>query len=260
MVKHLKELVSFRELLIALTAREIRVRYKQTLLGASWAVIQPVSLMLILTAVFGFFLKINSEGVPYPLFYYSALLPWTFFATSLSFGALSVINNGNLVSKIYFPREILPFASILAALLDFLVSLVIFALMLFFYKSPIGMNFLLIILIMIIEVIFVAACALFASAINVLWRDVKFIVPLLLQLWMFATPIIYPISNVPENLRFFYALNPMAPVIDNFRRVSVQNSAPNWSGLLTAGLISVILFILAYHFFKKMERVFADII
>lgn len=260
MIKHLRELIAFRELLFALTSREIKVRYKQTLLGTSWAIIQPLSLMFMFTAVFGLFLKINSEGIPYPLFYFSALLPWTFFATSLSFGSLSVVNNGNLVSKVYFPRETLPFASILAASLDFLVSIVIFAVMLFIYKSPIGISSLLVVFIMAIEIIFTSACVLFASALNVIWRDVKFIVPLILQLWMFTTPIIYPISEIPNNLRFIYQLNPMAVIIDNFRKVTVQNKQADWGSLFEALVISVVLFTLTYIFFKKKERVFADVI
>lgn len=256
----LKELWKFRELLFALTTREIKVRYKQTLLGASWALIQPLSLMLIFTVVFGVFLKVNSEGIPYPLFYYSALLPWTFFATSLSFGSLAVVNNGNLVSKVYFPRETLPFASILAAFLDFLVAAAIFAVMIFLYKVPVGIELASVVLILAVEVIFTAACVLLASSINVIWRDVKFIVPLLLQLWLFATPIIYPITAVPIHLRFFYQLNPMVGIVDNFRRVTVQNEQPDWTSLLIAFAISTVFFIGAYVFFKKQERIFADVI
>lgn len=260
MFKHFYELIKFKELLIALTEREIKVRYKQTLLGASWALIQPLSLMVMFTVVFGLFLKINSEGIPYPLFYYSALLPWTFFATSLSFGSLAIVNNGNLVSKVYFPRETLPFASILAAFLDFLVATVIFAVMIFIYKIPFGVYLLAVFLILAVEVIFTAACVLLASSINVIWRDVKFIVPLLLQLWLFATPIIYPITAVPIHLRFLYQMNPMAGVVDNFRRVTVQNSPPDWISLLIAFAISTVFFIWSYIFFKKRERIFADVI
>lgn len=260
MIKYLKEMYRFRELLFALTTREIKVRYKQTLLGISWALLQPFSLMLIFTIVFGYFLKIDSNGVPYPLFYYSALLPWTFFATSLSLGSLAVVNNGNLVSKVYFPREALPFASILAALLDFLMALSVFLILIIWYKAAIGPNFLFIIPIMFIAVIFVASCNLLTSALNVMWRDIKFIIPLLLQLWMFATPIIYPTSAVPEHLRFIYILNPMAPVIDNFRRVTVLNLPPKWDELFLSFGVSILLFFLTYYFFKNKEKVFADVI
>lgn len=260
MVTHLKELYRFRELLFALTTREIKVRYKQTLLGLSWALLQPFSLMLIFTIVFGYFLKIDSNGIPYPLFYFSALLPWTFFATSLALGSLAVVNNGNLVSKVYFPRETLPFASILAALLDFLMALLVFLVLIIWYKASIGLNFLYIIPIMFIAVIFVAACNLLTSALNVMWRDIKFIIPLLLQLWMFATPIIYSSSAVPVHLRFIYSLNPMAPIVDNFRRVTLLNLPPQWDELFLSFAISIAFFSLSYYFFKKKEKIFADVI
>ena len=257
---HLKELIKFRELLFAFTNREIKVRYKQTLLGASWAVIQPLSLMIMFTLIFGFFLKINSEGVPYPLFYYSALMPWTFFATSISFGSLAVINNGNLVTKIYFPREILPFASIIAGFMDFLISALIFIVMLVIYNVPLTINVVYTIPIVFLETIFIAGLILFTSALNVMWRDIKFVIPLLIQLWIFVTPVIYPLSKVPEKFRPFYMLNPMSSVVENFRKVTVGGLAPNWNDFAIALGISLILFIFGYKFFKIKEKVFADVI
>src|SRR3990167_3295847 len=237
MISYIKELISYRELLIALTKREIKIRYKQTTLGSAWAVLQPFSLMLIFSLVFGVFLGLESQGLPYPVFYYSALLTWLFFSTSMSFGSHSVINNSNLVAKVYFPRETLPLASLGAAVLDLMVASIIFIL-----------------------ILFTLSVVLFTSALVVIWRDLKFVVPLVVQIWMFASPIIYPVNKVPENLQFFYMLNPMAVVIENFRRVTLFAKEPVFSQILTAAVISVILFFISYYFFKIKEKSFADII
>ena len=186
MINCFKELYKFRELLIALTKREIKVRYKQTTLGAAWAILQPFSLMLIFSLVFGVFLGLESQELPYPIFYYSALLTWLFFSTSISFGSQAVINNSNLVSKIYFPREVLPFASVGAAILDFAVAGLIFILMMLFYKLPFSPNLIFILPICAILIFFTLSVVLFTSALVVIWRDLKFVVPLIIQIWMFA--------------------------------------------------------------------------
>jgi lipopolysaccharide transport system permease protein len=260
MLNHLKELFVFNELLLALTKREIKIRYKQTTLGASWAILQPFSLMIIFTIVFSIFLKVDSQGVPYPLFSYSALLPWTFFATSMSFGTLSIISNSSLVSKIYFPREVLPLASLGAAFLDFVVAGIIFVGFIFWFKTPLTFQVLWAIPIILLQIVFTSSMLFFLSALVVLWRDLKFIVPLVVQVWMYTTPIIYPVSRVPDNLNGLYMLNPMAVVIDSFRRVTVMGKPPVLPELGTAIVISVILFITGYAFFKVKEKVFADII
>ncbi len=258
--KKINELYKYRELLITLILREIKVRYKQTILGSLWAVVQPLSLMVIFTIIFSFFLKIESQGIPYPIFSYSALLPWTFFATSLTFGSASILNNGSLVTKVYFPREILPFSSIGAAFLDFLVASVIFVGLLVYYKINITLNILYLIPLIFILLIFTCSTVLFCASLVVLWRDLKFVVPLIVQLWMFATPVIYPVSKVPEKFRFIYSLNPMGTIIDNFRTVSVLGKSPNLKELLLTAIISLILFWLSYNYFKMQEKFFADII
>ncbi len=260
MLNHLKELFVFNELLLALTKREIKIRYKQTSLGAAWAILQPLSLMVIFTLVFSFFLNVDSLGVPYPIFSYSALLPWTIFATSMSFGTLSIINNGSLVSKVYFPREVLPLASLGAAFLDFVVSGVIFLGFMFWFKTPLTFQVIWVVPVILLEIVFVCAVLFFLSALVVLWRDLKFIVPLAVQIWMYTTPIIYPVSTVPENLRGLYMLNPMAVVIDSFRRVTIMGKPPILSEFGVAIAISVVLFLAGYAFFKSKEKVFADII
>lgn len=258
--KHFRELYKFRELLLTLTLREIKVRYKQTVLGSLWAIIQPLSLAFLFTIVFGVFLKVDSGNIPYPIFSYSALLPWTFFATSLSFGSLSVINNSNLVGKVYFPKETLPLASVGAAFLDFLVASVIFALMMVVYKVPVGVNILYLFPITLILVVFTSAVTLFCACLVVLWRDVKFVIPLALQLWLFLVPVIYPFSHIPEKYRFFYSLNPMAPIVQGFRSASLGTESLDYKGLAIAAVLSISFFIFSYSLFKKKERVFADII
>lgn len=260
MINYFKELYKFRELLIALTKREIKVRYKQTTLGAAWAILQPFSLMLIFSLVFGVFLKLESDNVPYPIFYYSALLPWTFFSTSFSFGALAIINNSNLITKTYFPRETIPLASVGAAILDLIVSSLIFLLLMIFYKIPLTYQLIYVLPIIAILAIFTTAIVLLSSAFVIIWRDLKFVIPLLIQIWMFASPIIYPLSQVPEGLRGIYMLNPMAAVINNFRKITVQGGTANWQELSSAAIVSVLLFVLCYLFFKQKEKIFADII
>ncbi len=257
---YFQQLYEYRELLITLTLREIKVRYKQTALGAAWAIVQPLALMVVFTVIFSFFLKIESQGLPYPVFSYSALLPWTFFATSLTFGSVSILNNGNLITKIYFPREILPFSSIGAAFLDFLVAGTIFIGLLVYYKINLTFNILYVLPITIVLFLFTCATVLFCAALVILWRDLKFVIPLLAQLWIFATPVIYPVSKVPGKFRLLYNLNPMGPIIDSFRTVTTLGKPPNFDGLITACLISVVLFYLSYKFFKAKEKIFADII
>jgi len=260
MISYLKELYKFRELLFSLTKREIKVRYKQTTLGAAWAILQPFSLMLIFSLVFGVLLKLESDSIPYPIFYYSALLPWTFFSTSFSFGALAIINNSSLITKIYFPRETIPLASVGAAILDLTVASLIFLLMMIFYKTPLTFQFIYVLPIIVILVIFTTAMVLLSSALVVIWRDLKFVIPLAIQIWMFASPIIYPLSQVPEGLKGIYMLNPMAVLINNFRKITVGGDAANWQELSLAAIVSIILFILCYLFFKQKEKIFADII
>lgn len=260
LIEDFKTYFKFRELQLALIKREIKIRYKQTSLGAAWAVLQPLSLMIIFTLIFRIILNVDSQGVPYPIFSYSALLPWTFFATSMSFGTTSIINNSNLVSKVYFPKEVLPLASLGAAFLDLIIAGIIFAGFMVWYKTPLTFQILWLVPIIILQIIFIGSMLFFLSALVVLWRDLKFIIPLVVQIWMYATPIIYPVSKVPENLNALYMLNPMAVVIDSFRRVTVMGRPPTLPALGTAIVISIVLFFAGYMFFKAKEKVFADII
>lgn len=259
-IANVKELINFRELVIALTLREIKVRYKQTLLGASWAILQPLALTAIFTLVFSVFLKVNTGSIPYPIFAYSALLPWTFFTTSINFGSLSVVNNSSLVSKIYFPRETLPISAITAAFFDFLIAGFIFIIMLIYYQTEVTYNIFFLFLIIPAIIVFSLGVTLILSALNVIFRDIKFIVPLLLQIWLYISPIIYSVDQVPDNVRKFYIINPMAPLLQSFRDVTVNGILPNFVELLLAIIISIFTFVLGYLFFKSREKIFADVI
>ena len=263
MIAHVQNLFHFRELIGMWAFREIRVRYKQSLLGAAWAVLQPLALMLIFTFVFSQIARIPTDQ-PYPIFSYTAVLPWTLFATSISFGVNSLINNMNLVTKTYFPREVLPLGVIGAALFDFLIASSIFVLLLIYYQIPVTIHFLWIPVFLIIQIFLMLGIILIGSAITVFYRDMRFVVPLGLQLWMYATPIIYPIKLVDEALspffRTLYALNPMVGIIQSYRNVVLEGVPPNYTDLGIAAAVSIILFIVAYIIFKRLEVLFNDLI
>jgi lipopolysaccharide transport system permease protein len=260
MLAYVNELFHYRELLWSWVVRDIKVRYKQSLLGAAWAILQPLSATVIMAVVFSRFVRVSTDGIPHPIFYYSALLPWAFSATSVSFGTSCLVNNMNLVTKIYFPREILPISAVLASFVDFLVAAVIFVGMMIFYRVPMSLSWVWVPLLLLIQILLTMGIVFFASALNVFYRDIRFVVPLGMQLWMYLTPIIYPVSLVPEQFRALYMLNPMAGLIDSYRRIVLQAQWPDVTYLLTAAVISVVVFLLAYIYFKRAEAVFADII
>lgn len=255
-----QELYRYRQLLLTWTMREIKIRYKQSLLGAAWAILQPLTMMAVFTLVFSYLTRIPTDGIPYPLFSYVALLPWTFFATSVSFGVPTLINNLNLVTKTYFPREILPISAIGAGFFDFMVASTIFLFMLLFYRVPLSWNVVWIPVLIALQILLTFGVTLLGSAIIVLYRDVRFIVPLALQLWLYATPIIYPISLVPDRFRSLYMLNPMAGIIQSYRLVILYGQSPTWSHLGLSATVTIALFIVGYLVFKRLEVSFADII
>ncbi len=256
----LAELNTYRDLMMLWTAREIRVRYKQSLLGIGWAILQPIALTVIFAVVFSRLIQVNTGGIPYPIFAYVALVPWTFFATSLSFGIPSLVNNLSLVSKIYFPREILPFANIGAALLDFAMAGVVFLGMMVIYQIPITLNVLWVIPLIGIQIILTAGVTLLGSAMIVFFRDVRFVIPLLIQIWMYASPVIYPTSLIPSAYLPLYFLNPMAGIIDGYRQTMVAGQPPNIPALLVAAVVSLVALIVGYFVFKRSEPMFADLI
>jgi len=240
--------------------RDLKVRYKQSLLGVAWAIIQPLSTTILFAVIFSRFVKVPTDGIPYPVFYYSALLPWSFLSASISFGVPSLVNNMHLVTKIYFPREILPIASVVACFADFLIASVVFVGMMIFYHVPVGVSMLFVPLVIVVQVLLTLGVVLLASALMVFYRDIRFVIPLGLQLWLYVTPVIYPLSMVPERWRGLYMLNPMAGLIDSYRRIILTAQWPQPSYLATAASVSLVLFGVAYWYFKRAEAVFADII
>lgn len=255
-----RELFRYRELLAAWAIRDIRVRYKQTMLGAAWAILQPLSLMVVFSVVFTLFVRVPTEGIPYPIFSYTALLPWTFFANAISFGVPTLVGNMNLVTKIYFPREILPLAAVAASFVDFCIAAIVFIGMMIYYQIPLGWPLLLTPIVMLVQILLTVAVVLYAAAVNVFYRDVRFIIPLVVQLWMYASPIIYPLNLVPERFRVLYMLNPMAGIIEAYRALVLRSTLPDGGALGSAAAISIVSCLLAYRWFKRKEREFADII
>lgn len=256
---HWKDLWQYRELLRFLTVRDIKVRYKQTILGGLWAILQPFMSMVVFTIFFGMLAKIPSDNLPYPIFVYTALLPWQFFSNGISSAGNSLVANSQLISKVYFPRIIIPAASLGAGLLDFLIAFsILIAMMLYYGISP-GAGILILPLLVLGVVVAALGVGMILSALNVAYRDFRYVIPFLVQFWLFATPVIYPVSIIPEKWRWLINLNPMAGFISAFRS-SLLNTPILWNDLLISGAVSIALFILGILYFTRMERYFADII
>ena len=260
LLKNIRQLRKFRDLQVAWFIRDLRVRYKQTLLGALWAILQPLALMVLFAIVFSIFVQVPSDDIPYPIFVYTALVPWTFFATAVTLGTPSLVNNMTLVTKIYFPREILPFASIGVTLVDFAIAFTVLFVMMFVYRVPLNLTLLWIPILVILQLILTAGVVLFASASNAFYRDIRFLVPLALQLWMFATPIIYPISAVPERIRPLYMLNPMAVIVEGYRQTILKGESPDLAPMAVAFVVASFLLVAGYSYFKRVEIVLPDVI
>jgi lipopolysaccharide transport system permease protein len=256
----LVRLREYGDLLRTLSAHRINVRYKQSLLGFAWAVLQPLSLMLIYTLVFSVIAKVSSGSIPYAVFAYAALLPWTFFATALTNATNGLVSHAHLVTKVYFPREILPLSYVIAALFDLLIASTVMAGLMLHYRVPITVQALWLVPIVAVLTAFVTGVSLIFSATQVRFRDIGMAMPLLMQLWMFASPVVYPLDQVPARFRGLYDLNPMVGIIESFRRVSVEGLAPDMRLLGMAALISFGLLPLAYAYFKKVEATVADVI
>ncbi len=260
MVDHIKALIAAHELLYTWVRREFKVRYSQSVLGAIWAIVQPLSLMVIFSLVFSLVLKVPTGEIPYPPFAYVGLLTWTLFGNALNFAIPSLVNNINLVSKIRFPREILPLSAILVSLIDFAIAALIFVPMLLLYRIPLSPLVLFIPVILFLQVWFTFGLALLGAAANVFFRDIRFVIPLALQIWFYLSPIIYPAELIPEAWRPLYFLNPMAVFIDSYRRLLFFHTWPQWPYLGLATLLATGLVFVAYRYFKQAEREFADVI
>ena len=259
---NLRELWAYRELLYYLTWRDVLVRYKQAVLGVAWAILQPLLTMIVFTVVFNRALGVKSPdpGVPYEVFSFAGLLPWQFFSGALSRSGMSLVGNSNLLTKVYFPRLVIPMSAVLAGLVDFVISfIVLLVLMATFGVFP-SWQIVTIPLFVVLAVLTALGVSLWLSALNVLYRDVQYIIPFLVQLWMFVSPVIYSIDNVPAGpLRVIYSLNPMTGVIGGFRWALYGKALPGGSVWLSVGVV-VVLFIGGLFYFKRMERVFADVV
>jgi len=255
-----RRLVHYHDLLYTLSLHRLKVRYKQSVLGPSWALLQPTLLMLIYTVIFSRIVKVPTDGAPYALFAYSALLPWTFFSTALSTATNSLVSHFTLVTKVYFPREILPLTYVIAALIDFLVASSMLGVLMVYYHVPLSVNAFFTIPIVAVLTLFTIAVSLLLCAVQVRYRDIGVALPLLLQLWMFSTPVVYPLSIVPARWQALYSLNPMVGVVESFRRVTLQAVPPDFDVLAISAVVAVTLLVVAFIYFKHVEATVADII
>ncbi len=250
----------FRELLVVLMMRDIQVLYKQALLGAGWAILQPVFAVTIFTIVFGYFARMPSEGVPYPLFAFAGVLPWTYFAEAVRRSATGLVTDSELIRKIYFPRLIMPLANVVTPLVDFCIAFFILLILMAFYGMAPSWKFLLVPPLMVVSALLALSIGLWLAPINVRFRDIKHTLPFMIQIWMYASPIVYPLSMVPEQWQWAYSLNPMVGVIEGFRWAVFNQGEPNFMALGMSGVIILVLLVSGLIFFRRMERSFADVI
>lgn len=260
MIANVSQLIRSKDLVWSWTSRTLQSRYQQSVVGGLWMIIQPAAMVFIFTIIFTRFVPVDTGGSPYAVFSYVAVIPWTFFSSSLNDMATSMVVNMSLVTKIYFPREALSIAAMLARLLDFGVAAGLLVVLMVFYRVqvfPLGLLYIPVIL--LIQVILILGLGLLMAALNVFYRDVQSLLGLVLQLWFYASPIIYPVSMVPSNIRPYYFFNPMAGILESYRAVLVNQTLPG-DYLLVAGLVSLVIFIFGYWFFKRVEFQFADIV
>jgi lipopolysaccharide transport system permease protein len=254
------ELWRHRELFYFLAWRDVKLRYKQTVLGVLWALIQPLFTMLVFTLFFGNLAKIPSDGAPYPLFYIAALLPWTYFSATLAASGNSLVANAQLITKVYFPRAILPVSGAMSGLLDFLIGCLILVGLMVYYGVQPGWQFLLWPVLLAPLFLFTIGVSMILASLNVRYRDIKYALPFMIQLWLFVTPVIYPTSIIPERFRFLAALNPLTGIIDAFRKSVMPWQPIDWQLLLVSSLLTLLVFAAGLSFFRKTERSFADIV
>jgi len=256
----LQELWEYRELLSFLAWRDIKVRYTQTVLGIAWAIIQPFFTMVVFTLFFGKLAQIPSDGVPYPVFSYTALVPWTFFANGLTQTSNSLVGNANLLKKVYFPRLAMPVAAVLSGVIDFAFAFLVLLGIMFYYGVVPSLNLLWLPLFLLLALVTALGVGLWLSAMNVQFRDVRYAVPFLIQLWLFASPIAYSSNLVPERWRPLYGLNPMVGVIEGFRWALLGTTSLSWRDLAISAMIAFLLLLSGALYFRRMEKTFADIV
>ena len=256
----MRELWEYRELLYFLTWRDIKVRYKQTVLGAAWAVIQPLFMMLVFSLFFGKLAGVPSDGIPYPVFAFCGLLPWQLFANSLTQASNSLVGSQNLITKVYFPRLVVPISAVLGGVVDFAIAFVLLLAMMFYYGIVPGWQIVVLPGLVLLVVLASLGVGLWLSALNVQYRDVRYTISFLVQFWLFATPVAYPSSIVPEKWRVLYALNPMVGVVDGFRWALLGKPESPGVPLLISMIVVVLLLIGGLYYFRRMEQQFADIV
>lgn len=249
-----------RELVQSLTQRDIRSRYKQSSLGIAWALLQPLAMMLIYTIVFSHIAKIPTGKIPYPIFSYIALLPWTFFAGALTGGTECLVSNFNLITKIYFPREVFPISAILGKTVDLGLGVLVLIPLFFFYHIHLTWLILLVIPTFLIQVCFMLGITFILSSCNLFYRDIRHVMPLLTQVWMYLTPIIYGLDLVPKKYLAIYMINPMVSIMDTYRKVALQGQEPMWNYFGIAAIVSIVTLVAGYRLFKKLEPAFAETI
>lgn len=256
---NLRDLWAYRELLYFLMWRDIKVRYKQTALGAAWAIIQPLVTMIIFTYFFGRLARVPTDGVPYPIFFYTGLLLWSFFSNGVTNGANSLIGNSNLITKVYFPRLIIPSAAIGAGLVDFAVASILLIPLLIHYGFSMTVEYLMLLPLIVLTTLFALGVGIWFSALNVKYRDVRYALPFLIQIWMFVSPIIYPSSMVPEEWRWLLALNPFTGIVESFRASLFAREQP-WLALSYSCGFTLVMLAYSSYTFRRMERGFAEFI
>ena len=256
----LGELWQYRELLYFLIWRDVKVRYKQTALGVAWAVVQPFFTMVVFSLFFGRLAKVPSDGVPYPLFAYCALVPWGFFANGLNMGSNSLVENANLIRKVYLPRLAIPIATVLSGGVDFLVSFLLLLGMMAYYGRMPGIEAAWLPLLLLLGLVTALGVSLWLSALNVQYRDVRYTIPFLTQIWMFGTPIAYPSSLVPEAWRPFYGLNPMVGVVEGFRWALLGTATRPGAMLIVSSLAALVILLTGVMYFRSTEKTFADVV
>jgi lipopolysaccharide transport system permease protein len=256
----LRELWVYRELLYFLVWRDVKVRYKQTFIGIGWAILQPLVTMLIFTVVFGNFVGIPSGGVPYSVLTLAALLPWNYFSQALGRSGTSLVSNAGLICKVYFPRLIVPIAAAVAPLVDLAVAFIILVAMMFWFGITPGPAIAALPFFVLFAVMTALAVGIWLAALNVRYRDVGHVIPFLVQVWMFASPVVYPVTVVPEQWRLLYSINPMAGVIEGFRWALLGTATPEYGTLAVSGAMVIALLVSGVAFFKRVERTFADLI
>lgn len=257
---NLRSLWEYRELLYFLTWRDIKVRYKQTVLGAAWAILQPFLTMLIFSVFFGRLVKVPSDGIPYPLFAFTALVPWTFFANGLNQSSNSLISSANLLKKVYFPRLAIPIATVLAGVVDFVLAFVVLLFLMAYYRVTPTLNIIWTPLFLALAFVTSLGVGLWMSALNVKYRDVRYVVPFLVQIWLFTTPVAYPSSLLHEPWRTIYGLNPMVGVVEGFRWALLgANTAPG-AMVFASAVAAVLILVSGAFYFRHMEKIFADVV